>query len=302
MCAFTTGIVDAHTLHIGNKSFTLSQTKYTTPSLACKISDETWYAPLTTEVITNTLHIKQKNIIYRVDQPDRYAEIIAQNCPEISTDTENYTYDENGRLIGADENVYLKSTNSTQYINTLFNPNQDTRLTIIFKMENICNLVGARNTDQTIQYMFQCPMDPSNPSRKFQHRGAYNKTMVYFGNEYCPIQAKITFDQNKNVATMRYNNKTFTQNYTYANFSITTPIYLYAINKQGQARIGCGAGTYIYSTKIYNNGAPARHFVPVPACMRIGNFVVPENGMWDIVEQKFYGNSGTGSFIYGKDE
>jgi hypothetical protein len=44
-----------------------------------------------------------------------------------------------------------------------------------------------------------------------------------------------------------------------------------------------------------------RHFVPVPCGLKIGDFVVPENGMWDIVEQKFYGNDGTGEFIYGVD-
>ena len=43
-------------------------------------------------------------------------------------------------------------------------------------------------------------------------------------------------------------------------------------------------------------------FVPVPIGLKIGDFVVPENGMWDIVEQKFYGNMGTGEFIYGVDE
>ena len=48
-----------------------------------------------------------------------------------------------------------------------------------------------------------------------------------------------------------------------------------------------------------------RYFAPimvgVPCGLKIGDFVVPENGMWDIVEQKFYGNMGTGEFIYGVD-
>ena len=57
-----------------------------------------------------------------------------------------------------------------------------------------------------------------------------------------------------------------------------------------------------FYTKIYQNGVLVRHFVPVPCGLQIGDFVVPSNGMWDIVEQKFYGNMGTGDFIYGVDE
>ena len=57
-----------------------------------------------------------------------------------------------------------------------------------------------------------------------------------------------------------------------------------------------------YYFKIWDNDVLVRDMVPVPACMRIGDFIVPENGMWDIVNQQFYGNSGTGSFIYGKEE
>ena len=41
--------------------------------------------------------------------------------------------------------------------------------------------------------------------------------------------------------------------------------------------------------------------MPVPRGLQVGDFIVPENGMWDIVEQKFYGNMGSGEFIYGVD-
>lgn len=47
------------------------------------------------------------------------------------------------------------------------------------------------------------------------------------------------------------------------------------------------------------NGVKLRHFVPVPKGLLIGNFVVPSNGMFDIVTQTFYGNAGTGEFEIG---
>ena len=58
----------------------------------------------------------------------------------------------------------------------------------------------------------------------------------------------------------------------------------------------------IYSFKIWDKDVLVRHFVPVPYGLQIGDFVVPSNGMWDIVEHKFYGNMGSGDFIYGVDE
>lgn len=59
---------------------------------------------------------------------------------------------------------------------------------------------------------------------------------------------------------------------------------------------------YVYDVKIYEDDTLVRHLVPVPRGLKIGDYTVPENGMWDIVEQKFYGNSGTGEFLYGSDE
>ena len=59
---------------------------------------------------------------------------------------------------------------------------------------------------------------------------------------------------------------------------------------------------YVYDVKIYEDDTLVRHFVPVPCGLKIGDYTVPQNGMWDIVEQKFYGNSGTGEFLYGSDE
>ena len=55
----------------------------------------------------------------------------------------------------------------------------------------------------------------------------------------------------------------------------------------------------IYYFKVYDKGKLVRNFVPVQQGAKIGDFVVPDNGMWDIVEQKFYPNAGTGRFTYG---
>lgn len=58
----------------------------------------------------------------------------------------------------------------------------------------------------------------------------------------------------------------------------------------------------IYYAKFWENGVLIRHFVPVPAGLVIGNFTVPSNGMFDMVNQQFYPNQGTGEFTIGRDE
>ncbi len=59
----------------------------------------------------------------------------------------------------------------------------------------------------------------------------------------------------------------------------------------------------IWVAKCYDsNNTLVRHFVPVPAGLVIGNYTVPSNGMFDIVNQQFYANQGTGEFTIGRDE
>lgn len=75
-------------------------------------------------------------------------------------------------------------------------------------------------------------------------------------------------------------------------------IYLYKFNNGGSLASGAGS---IYSVKIWQNGTLVRHFVPVPSGMTIGSYTTPSAGMFDIVNQQFYANSGTGTFTWGKD-
>ena len=58
----------------------------------------------------------------------------------------------------------------------------------------------------------------------------------------------------------------------------------------------------LYYAKFFEDGVLIRHFVPVPSGLVIGNYTVPSNGMFDIVNQQFYANQGTGTFTIGKDE
>lgn len=74
----------------------------------------------------------------------------------------------------------------------------------------------------------------------------------------------------------------------------------------GPQRLGSAwdynTGFDYYYYKLFKAGKLIQHFVPVPTGLKIGDYTVPSNGMWDIVTQQFFGNIRTGEFSYGKDE
>ena len=74
----------------------------------------------------------------------------------------------------------------------------------------------------------------------------------------------------------------------------------------GPQRLGStwdyNTGFDYYYYKLFKAGKLIQHFVPVPTGLKIGDYTVPSNGMWDIVTQQFFGNISTGEFSYGKDE
>ena len=286
MCALAAGIADAHTLHVGNKSFALSQTKYTTPSLAFGIGNEVWYAPLAHVFINDSLHLRIGSTTYSVI-----------NCAEGFVDTENYTYDENGRLIGADEDLYLQST-GTQWIDTDIIADSGTRTEFDYKF-NTYNSTTQRN-------QVQVGCGPSSNTGRYVFGIVNHVWALALGTS---INTNVRADLNRHIFILDAPQKIVSIdgiqfNGSYSSFRCDYPIGIFHRNyyMPNAAYTDWPHAANSYSTKIYQNNILIRHFVPVPACMRIGDFVVPENGMWDIVEQKFYGKSGTGSFIYGKDE
>ena len=276
------GVAHARILHVGDNTIKLSQTKTTTPALHVRVGDEVWYGAMCTNNQKNTLHVKFNNIVYDVIEP--------------FTDTTNYTCDESGRLIGANENIYLEST-GTQKINTYVLPS----LTLVTNIGVTMNM----NTGFIVFGIMDIAKDIET-YRLFNYLG------------------KIYFDINGWQSRLIGTNDSFMQNKYYefetGNFYVKNLISGEEFSKKKLERLSFipeakhsiwifGDNQYpepyasgkIYFLKIWDNDVLIRHFVPVPCGLKIGDFVVPSNGMWDIVEQKFYGNMGTGEFIYGVD-
>lgn len=99
---------------------------------------------------------------------------------------------------------------------------------------------------------------------------------------------RVVVDKNKNVTTLGSVTKTQTYN------AFTTPktVTIFATNR-GTLYI-CASPIRIYSFKMYDNEILVRDFVP---CKNASGAA----GLYDLVSQEFYGNSGTRAFTAGAE-
>lgn len=280
---FTAFGAHEHILHIGDDYLYLNSEKNTIPSLNVKIGDDVFYANMSTcpfKINSDSereLHISYEGKEYYV----------------FDDTVDLYEFDENANLIGANPCLCLEST-GTQYIDTGFMPNQDTRIvaTVYQKYLMGANIFGERRAYADKSFMVIC-------TNEKVYRDDYNRSLVT--GAQCRTNEKILIDKNKNITTffdMNFVN-IFQVSHSYSDFQASYSVLLFGVNT---SVIGISPqGFRFYEVYIYDNDVLVRHFVPVPAGLIIGDYVVPSNGMWDIVEQKFYGNSGTGNFIYGID-
>ena len=275
------GVAHARILHVGDNTIKLSQTKTTTPALHVRVGDEVWYGNMTTHSSTQKLHIKYNDKTYTVCNGEKL---------------KNGNYDFAGDcLIGANENVYLEST-GTQWIDTGFIPNQDTKIEAEYQFLSTSSSAGYT------QAHVGCGAGTALNDKRFAFAIKNNKWYFAIGIQIHPDD---TADLNKHIFILDARNKRAWIDNKYYDMDYQTlqsdySFALFTRNDKTSVTAFRHAAKSFY-TKIYEDDVLVRHFVPVPCGLKIGDFVVPENGMWDIVEQKFYGNMGTGEFIYGVD-
>ena len=246
----------------------------TTPSLCIRDSDNnTWYVNCVLGVLPNSLHIKHENKIYSTTEA--LYEVV------------------DGKLIWAHPDVYLKS-NGTQYINTGVVPSDTLGLHFDYWRESGTSdhvLIGSqleigRQVSEYARFTFGQSSSPYWGWNTYNHTGLsttdrYTTTLNY-----------------KNDRTVTYNGDVYGTNLE-THLDNPWPIYVFCTNNHGTAAVCSKIKVYHV---IFTDGADTiMHMVPVPAGLQIGDFIVPSNGMFDIVSQTFYGNSGTGEFEFGTD-
>ena len=187
-----------------------------------------------------------------------------------------------GLPIGYTRLDYIEST-GTQYIDTGFYPNQDSRIVCEFKYSAGNGIYGARNTTSSDGFTLRVI------SSKWQPQ--YNDTMSSTSNTY--DKNWHTADQNKNVFAI---DGAVVKTFTYAEFTVPNPVIIGGIfgNKDGVPTLYGGECCY-RSTRIYDNDALVRDLVP---CRNAAG----EIGMYDMLNATFYGNAGSGEFIAGEEQ
>lgn len=209
---------------------------------------------------------------------------------------EDYTI-VNGKLIWANPNIYLHFDGNS-WIDTKFKPNQDTKVEIIYSPEQSSKqyecLFGSRNSSSPYNN-FQVFISPFNYSYSTGRFDYGNGTSNFSYTTEIEKKYKVVADKNQ-----LYINDTLVSTRTYNEFQGNYNIVIGGSNVGGTVE-GTRSIKKYYSSKLYDNNKLIRNYVPVPKDLFIGDFVVPSNGMFDIIEQKFYPNQGTGIFTYGKD-
>lgn len=184
--------------------------------------------------------------------------------------------------------VEFIESSGTQYIDTDFTPNQDTRVLADVELK----IEGSN------YFMFGARQNSTGSSTAAATFGfnAYNTLyrMHYYngysGSDFATtvlFDYKFHIDFNKNVLTL---DSQYTMTRTYAQFTAPCTMTIFAVNTAGT--VGTFAKAKVYTFKIFDNGELVRDFVPVLNIEGIA-------GLYDTVHGVFYPNKGSGAFTFG---
>ena len=173
---------------------------------------------------------------------------------------------------------YLEST-GTQYINTLIKPNQGTGTyvdALCVGGDSSCNVDGASNQLMT-------PHIKSGNNAGYAYRGSWSGISGFLTTDRYIGTLNWNSDGKATLTTV---NKSWSTNLSIVNFSSSYNLHIF--NPNGYSYNGMFR---IYSYKVMQDGELILDFVPA-----VDNHNTP--CMYDLVSQKPFYNSGTGTFTY----
>ena len=181
---------------------------------------------------------------------------------------------------------YIRSS-GTQYIDTGFIPNQDTRIDI-----DAIPLSIAETNDGAGFIPYGAGVSNSNRAFECYSSGAhyefnYDGQLNYVGSPVVGQRLKISHNKNK-ISLIVNSGAPIVFSFTYQAFTAPYTMTLFAIHRSSPLR----GLMKLYSCQIYDNGTLVRDFIP---CQKSDGTI----GLWDDVNSAFYGNAGTGKFMAG---
>lgn len=213
---------------------------------------------------------------------NKIVDIDSKNVQSLSKDTEWIFQFVSGQTLPSDyiQLEYIQSSGS-QYINTGFKPNQDTKIsiTVDFPLSGTSWLYGGRTSAGSNSLGFLCE---SGSRYRFDYASSVNTLTV-------KPTGKFTIDSDKNKC---YINGELVLTATYTTF--TSPVNMYIFNNNNNGSLSGGSSAKLYNCSIYDNGVLIRNFIP---CKNESGTV----GLYDSVNNQFYQNAGSGTFIAGPE-
>lgn len=248
--------------------------------------------------VDNTEVLCDKNIIIEEEMLNTSSVILNNVFPKSWENDKDYVsrfyyppdyskcliYDEEApRLPDTYQEVDYIQSSGTQYIDTGIKGTQNTGVEL--KISNITyansKIFGSRSSASSNN--FSIISTASSIVEDFQN---YNNNRLQVST---PISEPITLVMNNQKMQINTNEQNIG---TYTSF--TTPGNLYIFNGAGSFPNGYGlASMRLVYCKIWDNGTLIRDFVP---CYRKSD---NEPGLYDLVNNVFYENKGTGDFTYG---
>lgn len=181
---------------------------------------------------------------------------------------------------GYTEFAYIQG-DGNQYIDANLKPTNNTRVVVDFQATNTnCHVFGSRTSFQSSAFLFYYSTN-SNYAVQIA-----NTTYNLNRNNFCD-GLRHTVDMTASAFT--YDGEILST-YSVGTFSTSYNLLLFGCTNSQTSENMQGK---IYSSQVYESGTLVRDFVPA----KNSNNVV---GMYDLVEGKFYGNVGSGSFIGGE--
>lgn len=183
---------------------------------------------------------------------------------------------------------YIEST-GTQYIDTLLNVSSGMRFVSDFKFTNAGTthynpIIGTQNTSSPWS---DCFIRYAKMDYAFEYSAYANRVPVDIGTKYNVDYTYTPTKMEFRLDGVLKDQKTLS-NATISNYSM----YLMGVHNGGSTHSSFVA---LYTAKFYVNGELVRDFIP---CYRKSD---NEIGLYDIVNNQFYTNQGSGTFIKGAD-
>ncbi len=183
---------------------------------------------------------------------------------------------------------YIESTGE-QYINTNYIPNENTRI-IAKTTFNIGCLFGTIDNEEIKSIVLA---GAKGPNTWAEYARFFSKGGVQIPYNFINTAENTVYEieMTNSEAKIILNDKSYIANYTRENQNITTPLYIFARNTGAEAI--SFTQRKLYKFKIYNSNVLVRDYIP---CYRK---LDGEIGLYDLVNNIFYTNQGTGSFLHG---